>query len=153
MHAKRPNMEIVPPDMLDGLYREFEHTGDIGIEVEAATRAELFARAVTAVARIMVEPGALNSTERRTIEVRADGDADLLHDLLAAALNLFLADGFIWSDAEVAEHDGALSATLAGEPYDAKRHELRTELKAVTYHELRVVNEDGRWHARVIFDV
>ena len=139
--------------MPDDLYREFEHTGDIGIEVEAATRADLFARAVTAVARIMVDPAGVRPLERRTAEVAGSDDTELLHDLLAAALNLFLADGFIWRDAEVAEHDGALTATLAGEPYDAKRHELRTELKAVTYHQLRVVNEGGRWHARVIFDV
>jgi SHS2 domain-containing protein len=146
-------MGLEPPDMPDDLYREFEHTGDIGIEVEGASRVELFARAVMALARIMVDPAGVRSLERRTAEVTGSDDEELLHDLLAAALNLFLADGYIWRGAEVAERDGALTATLAGEPYDAKRHELRTELKAVTYHELRVVNEGGRWHARVIFDV
>jgi hypothetical protein len=32
-------MEIEPPDMPDDLYREFEHTGDIGIEVEGGHEA------------------------------------------------------------------------------------------------------------------
>ena len=34
------------------LYREFEHTGDAGIEVDAASRAELFAQAVLPLARM-----------------------------------------------------------------------------------------------------
>jgi len=137
----------------DEFYREFEHTGDIGIEVEAPTRALLFARALTAVARIMVEPDAVNVREHRTLEVRADDDTDLMHDLLASAINLLLADGFIWRDAEVEEREGGLLATLSGEQYDPGRHALRTELKAVTYHQLSVVEEGPRWRARVIFDV
>jgi SHS2 domain-containing protein len=39
------------------------------------------------------------------------------------------------------------------EPYDAARHPLRTELKAVTWHQLSASESGGRWKARVIFDV
>jgi SHS2 domain-containing protein len=46
-----------------------------------------------------------------------------------------------------------LSARLAGERLDYDRHEFETEIKAVTYHQLTVRQENGRWSARVIFDV
>jgi protein archease len=142
---------LTAPD--EPLYREFEHTGDLGIEVEASTRALLFARAAMALARIMVEPDAVRSTDRRTIEVSADTDDDLMHDLLAAALNLFLADGFIWHDVSVIKRGQTLVASFSGEPFDSHRHRLITEIKAVTYHQLKVERAAGKWRARIVFDI
>ena len=132
---------------------EFEHTGDVGIEVIAASREEVFGRAVLALARLMVGTEEVLATETRTITVAADDDRDLTHDLLAAALNLFLIDGFIWREAKIAARGGELTACLSGERFDSARHEFRGELKAVTYHQLRVAREaDGKWGARIIFD-
>lgn len=135
--------------------REIEHTGDTGIEVNAPTRAELFARAALAMARLMVEEEGIKPVERREVEARGADDAELMHDLLAAALNLFLADGFIWRDAAAAaEHGERVVLTLSGETFDRARHSLLGEIKAVTYHQLSVSRTDaGMWRARVIFDV
>jgi len=36
---------------------------------------------------------------------------------------------------------------------DLSRHRFRTEIKGVTYHDFKVWQENGAWHARVIFDV
>ena len=136
------------------LFREIEHTGDTGIEVDAPARTELFALAALAMARLMVEEEGIEKRERREIEVRGVDDADTLHDLLAAALNLFLIDGFIWSDAAAAEHAGRVLLTLEGERFDRKRHALLGEIKAVTYHQLSVTRTPaGGWRARIIFDV
>ncbi len=137
----------------EDFYREFEHTGDAGIEVYAPTRAELFARAALAMGRIMVAPDNLTPAETRTIQVSAASDEDLMHDLLSDALNLFLCDGFIWCATRAEEHPGAIALTLEGEPFDSRRHQLQTELKAVTYHLLRVWTEDGAWKATIVFDV
>jgi len=137
----------------DDFFREFEHTGDLGIQVEAPSRAELFAHAVVALARLMVEPENVHPSDRQQIEVHADNDADLMHDLLAAALNKFLIDGFIWHDARITEHEGAIAAVLSGERFDRARHQLITEIKAVTYHRLAVEHERGNWQATVVFDI
>lgn len=136
------------------LFREFEHTGDAGIEVDAPSRAELFARAALAMARLMVEETGIEPAERRNVEAHDGDDAGKLHDLLAAALNLFLLDGFIWRDATACEDDERVVLTLAGERYDRKRHVLLGEIKAVTYHQLSAVRTSaGGWRARIIFDV
>ena len=47
----------------------------------------------------------------------------------------------------------ALTAELAGEPYAPARHDVRTEVKAVTYHQLSVTRQAGGWVARVILDL
>lgn len=58
------------------------------------------------------------------------------------------------SSATIDEIDSAhIRARLIGEKLDYDRHEFETEIKAVTYHQLSVTCENGRWRARVIFDV
>lgn len=47
-----------------------------------------------------------------------------------------------------------LVATVRGEPIDPKRHGLRADAKAVTYHQFEVVQtETGGWKARVVVDI
>jgi protein archease len=133
--------------------REFEHTGDAGIEVEAPSRADLFACAAIGVARIMVAPDRIEPRETHTITVFGDSDEDLMHDALSDALNLFLCDEFIWRDATVEERPGMIILNLIGERFDPHRHLMLTELKAVTYHQLSVEHTDSGWKARIVFDV
>jgi len=133
-------------------YRELEHTGDLAIEVTAATREELFAHSLVAIARLMVEEEGIAAAERREIRVDAGDDADAIRDLLAAALNLFLIDGFIWRAAEVNIREGGVVAMLAGEQYDSRRHQLLEEIKAVTYHRLAVEKFGDTWRATLVFD-
>jgi SHS2 domain-containing protein len=136
------------------LFREIEHTGDTRIEVDAPTRAQLFAHAALAMARLMVDEKGIEKRERRQVDASGADDAETMHDMLAAALNLFLIDGFIWCDASVAERGERVVLTLEGERLDRKRHELLGEIKAVTYHQLSVApTADGAWRARIIFDI
>src|SRR5579863_4601413 len=86
--------------------REFEYAGDAGIEVEAPSRADLFACAAIGVARIMVAPDGIAPRETHIITVFGDDDADLMHEALSDALDLFQIDGFIWRDATAEEHPG-----------------------------------------------
>ena len=134
-------------------WREIEHTGDLAIEVVADTREELFALALIALSRLMVDPDLICMTHDRLIAVNGGDDAEALRDLLAAALNIFMVEGFIWYDAELREDDsGALVARLEGEKFDPARHQLLEEIKAVTYHRLSVERVGDEWRAMVVFD-
>ena len=135
------------------LFREFEHTGDLGIELTAPTRGELFRRAVIALSSLLVETAGVAAIEQRRIVVEAAADPDLMHDLLTELLQIFTVEGFIWCDASVEEADRALRVTLHGERFDPTRHAFRGEIKAVTYHQLTVENSSDGWCARIILDV
>ncbi|MGA7873309.1 MAG: archease [Candidatus Binatus sp.] len=135
------------------LFREFEHTGDVGIELNAPSRAGLFRRACVALASLLVKTSDVERSEKRTVRVQAETDSDLMHDLLTELLCLFTVENFIWRDASVREDHGSLRVTLEGEHFDPSRHSFRGEIKAVTYHELAVTNSSKGWRARVIFDV
>lgn len=139
--------------MHEPVFREFEHTGDIGIELTAPTRGELFQRAAIALASLLVETSSVEQAEQREVAIAAGTDSDLMHDLLTELLCLFTVEGFVWSDASVKEADGSLRVTLRGERFDPARHPFRGEIKAVTYHQLMVASSPDGWRARVIFDV
>jgi SHS2 domain-containing protein len=140
--------------MAEPLFREIEHTADLGIEVEADTPQELFRRAGLALFSLMVSLDDVETREEREQVVRAEGWDDLLHDWLSSLLHQFLQDGFIAASITIADIDATrVRARLAGEKLDYDRHAFETEIKAVTYHQLSVTCENGRWRARVIFDV
>lgn len=141
-------------DMTEPLFREIEHTADLGIEVEADTPQELFRRAGLALFSLMVSLEHVETREEREQAVRADGWEALLHEWLSSLLHQFLQDGFIAASITIDEIDSTrVRARLAGEKLDYDRHAFETEIKAVTYHQLMVKQEGGRWRARVIFDV
>ncbi|HLX36479.1 MAG TPA: archease [Candidatus Binataceae bacterium] len=146
-------MKTEPASMNQDTLREFEHTGDAGIEVEAPSRADLFACAAIGLARIMVAPDAIEPRETLTLEVFGASDADLLHEALSDALNLFLSDGFIWRDATAEERADGMALKLTGEQFSRFRHTMLTELKAVTDHQTKVERRDGEWKARIVFDL
>jgi len=135
------------------LFREFEHTGDVGIEITAPTRSELFRRAAIALAAVMVDRSTVASREERRVEIQTANDVELIHDMLAALLDLFVVDGFVWRDASIKESATGLTVVLSGEPFNPDHHDLRGEVKAITYHQLCVEQSPSGWRARVILDV
>ncbi len=46
-----------------------------------------------------------------------------------------------------------LNAKVRGTVLEPDRHVVKTAVKGATWHQLRVVEEDGVWQARVILDV
>jgi SHS2 domain-containing protein len=50
--------------------------------------------------------------------------------------------------------EGGLKAAAKGEPFLEGIHLINTQVKAVTYHQIRVEKEaTGGWRAQVIFDL
>jgi SHS2 domain-containing protein len=49
--------------------------------------------------------------------------------------------------------DTELKAKAFGEKINLKKHELKTQVKATTYHMLKIEQNELGWTAQVIFDV
>ena len=140
--------------MAEPLFREIEHTADLGIEVEADSAADLFSCAGLALFSLMVRPEGIKARDVWEVTVSAEGWENLFHAWLSHLLHRFLQDGFIAVTITVLEIDAThVHARLTGEKLDYERHDFETEIKAVTYHQLSVRNENDHWTARVIFDV
>ena len=46
-----------------------------------------------------------------------------------------------------------VKGTLHGEAIDPARHTLHSEIKAITYHGMKIVREHGLWRTTVVVDV
>lgn len=134
----------------------FDHTADIGLEIVGRTRKELFAGAAWALTDVLVghPDKQTRQGKQRTITLEGTDTADLLINFLREILYLFNGKGLTIRNCEISEcGNTSLSARLILEPLSKKKHTVKLEIKAVTYHGLSVAREKSGWRARVIFDV
>lgn len=135
-------------------HREIDHTADLGFELWAATLEGLYAEGVRALGDVCYERAAVHPVEQRKLAVEGTNREELLVRWLQEVY--LLLEGELWLAADVVDvtaEDDAVEGTLLGEPYDASRHTLHTEIKAVTYHGLEIVRDRGQWRATVVVDV
>ncbi len=135
------------------MYDLFDHTADLGLRVRAASLPELFSDAGRGLAAMLVEDlAAVNEAESVEIALPADDLEYLLFDWLKALLSLFDERRLVLVAFDV-KLDGGLKAVCRGEPLDGSRHEPAHEVKAITYHALRVEETPDGWLAEVIVDI
>ena len=140
---------------MNTMFETFDHTADLGLRVRADDLNTLFAEAGLALMSIVVEdPASVQPTRRIEIDLPADEVEYLLFDWLRAILYHFEVDRLLLARCEVRVSPSAgLHAVLEGEAFDPSRHELSHEVKAITYHDLRVEETDAGWLAEVIVDI
>ncbi|SRR5579883_720320 len=126
-----------------------DHTGDLGVVAHSPTLEGLFADCARAMFSILADAPDPAPADTDPFPVRGDDPAEELRDFLSELLYRFSADRRMY----VAFRTAPGKVEADWEPYREDRHPLRTELKAVTWHQLEAVREDGGWRARVIFDV
>jgi SHS2 domain-containing protein len=139
---------------IDGMYETFEHTADLGLRVRAADLDTLFAEAALCLFSALVEDlGTVVASQRLDVRLAGTDREYLLFDWLRALLYHFDAEHWLYSRFEVHVHNDGLEATAWGEPLDRGRHELSHEVKAITYHGLKVEQTADGWLAEVIVDI
>jgi SHS2 domain-containing protein len=138
-----------------GMYEHFEHTADLGLRVRAADLDTLFAEAAEALLAVVVEDlSTVEPREGTTIRVSGTDLAYLLFDWLRELLFYCEVDHRVFRSFEVHVSADGLVGTAWGEPYNPGKHPLSHEVKAITYHGLRVEpTDDGGWLAEVIVDI
>ena len=135
-------------------YQPIDHTGDLGMLVFGADLHELFAHAAWGLFDLMTDAERIESRISRGLTVEAIDLEDLMVRWLGELLYAYDTDRFLTASAAFhALEPTRLRATLHGEPFDAARHPIDTEIKAVTYHQIAVERLDTGWQARVIFDI
>ena len=135
-------------------YTLIDHTADIGIEVEAADREGLFIRSGLAMFDLMVGLGSVGEGVTKPLSVAAENPAELLVAWLNELLYSYAVERMMFSgftDVELGEQ--TFRAVGCGEHFDPDKHRCDLEIKAATYHDVSLAFANGRWKARVIFDV
>jgi SHS2 domain-containing protein len=135
-------------------YEFFDHTADLGLRIYGSSLAELFENAGFALFDVLTDTGRVRPRQTLRLELQRDNTEELLVEWLGSLLYGFDAQGLLFSRFTVERIDGlSLAATAYGEPFQPGCHELKTAVKAVTYHGLSVRQENGLWQATIVIDV
>jgi SHS2 domain-containing protein len=136
------------------MYETFEHTADLGLRVRAPDLNTLFVEAARCLFSAIVEDlDTVQPRQKLDIALQADDLEYLLFDWLNELLYRFDTEHLLFSKFEARVDGFRLTATAWGEPLDRVRHNLTHEVKAITYHELKVQREGDGWLAEVIVDI
>jgi len=135
-------------------YRLLDHTADLGIDVFGETQADLFSHAALALFDLMVAAAGMQATQGRNIVIEGADRTDLFVNFLREILYLFNGEGLVLTACRIVQIDAKrLTAEIHCGRYDARKHRVKTEIKAVTYHQAAVRKTAQGWQGRVIFDV
>lgn len=137
------------------MFEVTEHTADLGLRVRAPDLNTLFAEAGRGFSSLVVEDfqQSIAPAVARSIEIEADSTDLLLFDWLSELLFLADVEQLVFVDFEVRATPLRLHAQCRGEPFEPARHDLHYEVKAVTYHALRVEQREDGWLAEVVLDI
>ncbi len=135
-------------------YEIVEHTADLGIRVRGKDLQDLFINAARAVFDIIASSCQAKTPECRKINItqKADDVEQLLVNWLNELLSLSAVKGLIFTDFKIKKLDAHnLEAVVSGA--DSSGYAMNKEIKAATYHELKVRKSSAGWQAEVILDV
>ncbi len=131
-----------------------EHTADLGFRAYAASIEELFVHAAEAFFETILSSESVEERIERSIEVEAGALDELMVSWLDEFLYLYDTEKLVFKRFQIKPiQQNRLEATAWGEIMDPVRHEIKSGIKAVTYHQLYVKKEGGFWEAQVILDV
>lgn len=136
-------------------YEIIDHTADIGVRVEGESLEELFVNAAEAMFDVTVasKPNLVSSISV-PIDVEAGRIDELFVKWLQELLYVFDTRHLVLSNFYIDEiSETSLSGGAKGMKFDKLRHEVKRQIKAVTYHMLSVEKKGDTWHAGVIFDI
>ena len=125
------------------------HTADIRLKLSGKSFAVLLEQSVMGLMKILA--GKVSPTKViRRVEVSATDKTCLLVDFLNEVLALAETNREQYSNVEIIElTDHKTTAKLTG----TKVHNFTQDVKAVTYHEAEVIEDDGMWKVNLVLDV
>ena len=131
-----------------------DHTGDTGILVTADTPQQVFTTAAKCMFHIICPSKACHHNLSYAIKLQGQGFEQLLVDWLSELNFLFQTESFLLAEVnDFLIRDNTLTARVSGEKLDTTLHNIHTEIKAVTWHNLYLKPVNGKWQAQVIFDI
>ena len=136
-------------------YILLEHTADIGIHVFGKTLKELFENAACGMFSILTDSKNISENTQITVSVDGHDRDDLMVRWLSELLFLFDAKQLLLKKFEITRlEERHLEAHVVGEKYNESVHEIKKEIKAVTYYGLEIrKNTNGIWEAKILFDI
>ncbi|MHA1905942.1 MAG: archease [Candidatus Thorarchaeota archaeon] len=132
--------------MSDHGFKFHEHTADITVECWASTLELAFAEAALATFEVIMDTSTVEPVEGTKISVSGHDLSELLVEWIGQVISLIDIEYKFYTKFEIDSlsegSDGYhLEGTAWGEDINHEKHDTRTEVKAMTYADLRIETE------------
>ena len=131
-------------------------TADVAIESRGDTLEELFTASAMATFEVMADISSIQSETGKTLHLENSEIDGLLFDWLAELIYLKDSEFMLFAkyDIKITKSTNyQLDAEIFGEEINQSRHDLRCDVKAITFHLFEVYEKNGKWISRFILDL
>jgi SHS2 domain-containing protein len=129
---------------------EIEHTADWAIRVRGRSLEELFVNAALGMAMLMADPDQVEPSLERQVELEEYDTETLLVSWLSELLWFNEESDAVFVRFEIKELTSTrLQATVWGGPASSQWKQI----KAVTFHDLEIIETEDGYQVTVVFDV
>jgi len=138
---------------MDKDFEFIDHTADVGVIAYGADIRQAFANAARALFSLIIDLDNVAEMMHRDIELTAPDQESLLVEWLNELIYLFDAEHILFKRFDITQlNHTRLKARNYGEKVDKSKHQLKTGVKAATYHMLKVDKSNG-CQVQVLFDI
>ncbi len=131
-------------------FRELQHTADAAIEVWASSVENLFSTALSGMYQLMgVSSNSSRLAESTVIQLEENDLESLLVAFLSECLYFCDSKGLLVNPTHLSIHGNCLEAVCQL----ATLTTIEKEIKAATYHNLKIINNGNYWQATIVFDL
>jgi len=133
-------------------YKILEHKADIKIKIFGKNLEELFKNAALAMAQILKRDPKLRihpNASKEKMKIKSLGREILLVDFLNEILARSQINKCLYRVSSFKIQDSSIEAELISYPVES----FDEDIKAATYHDLKISQKDGRFEVVILFDI
>jgi SHS2 domain-containing protein len=136
------------------VFELLEHPSDIGILGRGASREETLVAVSHGLTEVMVDVDGFRPSTERVFRIGGqDAEAQIIN-WLNEILFFFDTEALVFTEFAIDSWSAQeLLGRAWGETVDLNRHELRTSVKAATYHQFDFRQTEHGWELRVFIDI
>ncbi|MFX1477590.1 MAG: archease [Promethearchaeota archaeon] len=145
--------------MKEAGYEFKEHTADVRVKSWGKTLEEAFSQtALSLMATITPNLNKISPVIEKSIEIESEDKYALCFDFLSEFLYIFDVEELIFSEVFVKPITKVgdkfkLKAVLKGEHFNRNKHEIGTEVKAITYSFMNIEEKKNKVVINIVFDI
>ena len=138
-------------------FKYFDTTADIGIDVTSENLEEAFKNSALATLNLITDIEKIQTKISKEINIISEDEYGLLYDWITELLILLDSENFIASQYDITikkENDEyTLKGNIIGDIYDTSVYNYKTEVKAITYHEMNIEKNENDIKIKFIVDL
>ena len=136
-----------------------DHTADVSVKSWGRNLEEAFSQtALSLMTTITPNLKLVSPKIEKKIQIESEDKYALCFDFLSEFLYIFDVEDLVFSNVSVisiqkTEEKYKLIALAKGEPFDREKHEIGTEVKAITYSFMTIEEKRNKVEINIVFDI